>query len=223
MFNQKYIILYIDRNRIQLFGGSLTGIVTIEIPDAIVSDVDIIRKDDIYTLIKQCVKQYALSGQLVIVLSQAIYFEKLFPNIDSPQTESDILKFFDSVPYESVWTKVYQTPKGKHAVAINKAFYEAYRQGFLLQGLSTRALIPSSVLGQESTKQALDKQMADYIYNNIDTLTKQSILDTQETALPTIREEKESPNTKPKSNIVPLLSVFGLLLVILIVVAITQL
>lgn len=224
MFNQKYIILFIDRAQIQLYGGNLTGIVTIEIPETILNDGDILRKDDLYTLIKQCVKQYALtSGQLIMVLSEALYFEKIFFSADTPQTESDILKFFDSIPYDSVWTKVYQTEKGKHAVAVNKVLYEAFHQGFLLQGLSTKALVPSSVLGQIGAKRVLDKPMAEYILGNVEAVTKQSLLDAQELGLSTPQEKLDANKNKPKSNIGLLLGVFGVLLVVLIIVVLTQL
>jgi hypothetical protein len=224
MFNQKYIILFIDHNKIQLYGGILTGIVTIDIPQSILNDGDITRKDDLYTLIKQCVKQYALiGGQLIMVLSETMYFEKMFTSTDNPQTESDILKFFDSIPYESIWTKVYQTEKGKHAVAVNKVLYEAFHQGFMLQGLSTKALIPSFVLGPAGTKRVLDKPMADQILGNIEAVTKQSLLDVQELGISTPQEKLDANKNKPKSNILPLLGVFGVLLVVLIIVVITQL
>jgi hypothetical protein len=224
MFNQKYIILFIDRGRMQLFGGNLTGIVTIEIPPAIFSDLDVIRRDDLYTLIKQCVKQYNLTGSsLIMVLSEATYFEKLFPPGDNSEIDSTILKFFDTVPYEAVWTRVYQTEKGKRAIAINKSLYEAFHQGFTLQGLSTKALLPSCVLGQMSVKRTLDKQLADYIVNSIDSLAKQSLLDESEASQSSVPGEIELPASKKKSNVPLLLGVFGVLLIILIVVVLTQL
>jgi len=223
MFNQKYIILFLGRNRIQLFGGNLTGIVTIEIPQSIQSDVDILRKDDLYTLIKQCVKQYVLVGQLIIVLSQETYFEKLFVPPDNPQTESDILKFFDSIPYEAIWTKVYQTEMGKRAVAVNKVIYEAFHQGFILQGLPTKAVIPAFLLGQMGAKNTLDKPLAEYVFNNIETLAKQGLLDTQEIESVTSPSDVESNTSKPKSNLPLLFGVFGILIFILFIVIATQL
>jgi hypothetical protein len=224
MFNQKYIILFIDHSKIQLYGGNLTGIVTIEIPESILTDGDILRRDDLYTLIKQCVKQYALiGGQLIIVLSEAMYFEKMFLSTDTPKTESDILKFFDSIPYESTWTKVYQTEKGKHAVAVNKVLYEAFHQGFLLQGLSTKALIPSFILGPVGMKRALDRPMADHILGNVEAVTKQSLLDAQELGISTPQEKLDANKNKPKSNVGLLLGVFGVLLVVFLIVVITQL
>jgi hypothetical protein len=223
MFNQKYIILFIDRARIQLYGGGISGIVTIDIPDVIISDIDVLEKEELYTFIKKCVKQYMMRGaQLIIVLSQATCFEKLFDLPDTSQTESEIFKFFDSVPYESIWTKVYLTQKGKRAVAVNKELYEVFHQGFMLQGIPTKAIIPACVLGQVGVKHALDKQMADYIFGNVESLVKQSILDTHQTGTPASPAKEIEPKNTQKSNVLLLVSAFGALVLVLVVVLVIQ-
>jgi hypothetical protein len=170
MFNQKTIlILFIERNRFQFFGGTLTSVVTIDVPETIIRDFDVIQKDGFYTLIKQWVRQYNLAlSELIIVYSDASYFEKLFVSTENPQNETDILKFFDTIPFESIWTKVYPTPTGKRALGVNKSLYEAIHQGFSLQGVSTRAVLPAFTLGTFSTAHSLDAAMAGYIIKNID-------------------------------------------------------
>jgi hypothetical protein len=74
MFNQKSVlVLFIDRLGIQLFGGTLQSIVSLQIPETIVKDWEVISKDGLYTLIKQWVKQYSLSGSRSFVsLNQSI-------------------------------------------------------------------------------------------------------------------------------------------------------
>jgi len=211
-------MLFIHRNRFQLYGGNLTGIVTLEVPDSVLRDMEVIQKDGLYTLIKQWVKQYALSGsELVIVFSSATYFEKLFPAGEREQTEHDILKFFETVPYESIWTKVYSADKGKRAVACNKTFYETIHQGFSLQGVPTKAVIPSFALGALSGKIALDAELIQFILKNLDNLTKQSLLDTQELGF-TPASESKGPTVpaKKRSNLPLLVGVFGLLIVVLV-------
>ena len=212
-------MLFIHRNRFQLYGGNLTGIVTLEVPDGVLRDMEVIQKDSLYTLIKQWVKQYALLGsELVIVFSTATYFEKLFPAGEHEQTEHDILKFFETVPYEFIWTKVYSMDKGKRAVACNKTFYETIHQGFSLQGVPTKAVIPSFALGTLSGKTALDAELIQYILKNLDNLTRQSLLDVQELGFTPVAESKELvASAKKKTNLPLLLGVFGLLIVVLVV------
>lgn len=220
MFNQKSIILlFIERNRFQFCGGSLPSIVTIDVPESIIHDLDVIQKDAFYTLIKQWVKQYNLiASELVIVFSESSYFEKIFSSAESTQVETDILKFFDTVPYESIWTKVYPAPGGKRAVGVNKALYDAIHQGFSLQGVSTRAVLPAFALGAESHKHILDSSLFDYVVKNIDVLGKQSLFDNTELVIPASPGQSDSAKPQKKNSRLPLLlGVFGFLMLILVV------
>ena len=225
MFNQKsIIILFVDRNRFQLFGGNLTGIITLEIPETLIHDLDVVERDGFYTLIKQFVKQYNVMGsQLVLILSEATYFEKIFSTTERAQIETDVLKFFDMVPFETIWTKVYASEKGKRAIAISKTLYEAIHQGFSLQGLPTKAVIPAFALGSQSSKRNMDTELGEYIMKNLDSLIKQSLLDSQELSLIAPQEKKEEQIVSKKSSNLPLLiGVFAVLIIILVVVVIMQ-
>jgi len=224
MFNQKSIlILFINRNTFQIFGGTLTGIVTIEVPESILRDGDVISEDGAYTLIKQMVKQYILTGsQLFIVLSDISYYEKIFSSVETTQLENDVLNFFNVVPYESLLTKVYDIEKIKRALAVNKALYETIRQGFSLQGIPIKAIVPACVLGTFGTKHIMDVAMANEIMRNVDGLTKQSFLDSQEVNVPVSRPEEVLTSPKKKSQLPLLLGVFGVLIAILVIVILMQ-
>jgi hypothetical protein len=225
MFNQKnIIILFVDRNRFQLYGGNLTGIVTLDVPEVFIRDLDVVGRDGFYTLIKQLVKQYNIMGsQLVLVLSEATYFEKVFSMNERAQIETDVLKFFDMVPFETIWTKVYASEKGKRAVAISKTLYEAIHQGFSLQGLPTKAVIPAFALGPYSGKRVMDRELGEYVMKNLDSLTKLSLLDSQELSLIVPQEKKEEQVVSKKNSNLPLLvGVFAVLIVILILAIVMQ-
>jgi hypothetical protein len=227
MFNQKsIIILFVDRNRFQLYGGNLTGVVTLEIPEVLIHDMDVIGKDGLYTQIKQWLKQYNIIGsQLVVILSEVSYFEKIFSPSEHTQVETDVLKFFDTVPYETIWTKVYAAEKGKRGVAISKSLYEAIHQGFALQGLPTKAVIPAFALGPEIHKRTMDNALGEYVMNNLDSLMKFSLLDSQELSQTVPLEKREEGKVTPKqsSNLPLLIGVFGVLLSILVIVVVMQL
>ncbi len=223
MFNQKYIILFIDRNRFYLCSGVVSNIAVLDVPESILHDLEVIQKDGFYTLIKQWVKEYALVGsQLIIVLSTRTYFEKLFLTAEYDQIESDILKFFDTVPYEAIWTKVYPADKGKRAVALNKSLYEALYQGFALQGVTEKAILPEFTLGAFAGKQALTAETAEYVFKNVDILSKQSLLDIQESITASLPPKGDAAVSKKKSNLPALLGVFGMLILILVILLLTR-
>ena len=224
MFNQKSIlILFINRNTFQLFGGNLTGIVTVEVPESILRDGDVISADGAYTLIKQMAKQYVLTGsQLFVVLSDLMYYEKIFSLVQSTQLENDVLSFFNVVPYESLLTKVYDFEKGKRAVAVNKTLYETIRQGFALQGIPVKAVVPACQLGSSAGAHTLTAEIASGIMRNIDNLTRQSILDTADAGPIASESANTSSSPKKKSQLPLLLGVFGILAVILVVIILMQ-
>ncbi len=220
MFNKKSIIvLFIDRNRFQFYGGSLSGIETLDVPEAQMHDLDIVNRDSFYTLVKQWVKQHALVGaQLILIFAETSYFEKVFSSKEPAELETEIIKFFDTVPFETSITKVYDAPNGKRPVAINKTLYEAIRQGFLLQGLSTRGVLPVSSLGPQGLKRALDRDMGEYVLKNLDTLMRQSIAEAGDLTGGIVHKSEEHAVVQKKKSSLPLLlSIFGVLLVVLVV------
>lgn len=214
MFNRKSIIvLFIDRNTFQLYGANLTGVVVLEVPQTQIRDLEVVNIDEFYTFVKQWVKaKGVVDAQLVIIFSPLSYFEKTITVPDPALLETNVIQFFDSVPFESTFVHVYDVPKGKWAVAVNKALYEAVRQAFFLQGISTRAVLPLFVLGPQNNKKSLDAQLGDYVIKNLDTLMHQSMIEV-------VDRVQELPNTpKQKSNLLLLLVVFGVLLSVLLVV-----
>lgn len=222
MFSQSTGVIFINRNALQLFSPNLSSVVTCVFPEALVHDLDIMNKDNFYTLIKQWVKQYNLSGlSVIVVLSEETYFEKLFSTVNQPQLETDILKFFDSVPFESIKTKIFDSPKDKHAIVVNKTWLDTIQQGLVLQGFSIRAVVPAFALGKLSTKRVLDKEVVEYVTRNADALTKQTIIDVadnQEIEMKPVG----SPAPQKNKNLPVLLGVFGALLLILVIVFVLQ-
>jgi hypothetical protein len=225
MFNQKSIIvLYIDRGRLQFFGGSLPTVMTLDIPGAIVRDLEVVNKDALYTFIKQWIKQVNLqSGQLVIVIGESTYFEKVIEPTEAAFLETEAIKFFDTVPFESIWTKIFPQDKIRRAVAVNKTYIDAICQAFFLQGFQTRAVVPMFALGPLAVKRALDAQMGEYVVRSIDTLSKYTLMDTSGGSSSLESPKGESGALPPNKNLALLLGAFGFLLLILVIVALTQL
>ena len=221
MFNKKSIlVLFIDRNRFQFYGANFTGVETLDVPEAYLRDLDVVNHDGLYTLVKQWIKQHSLSGvQLILVFAETSYFEKVFSSAQPAEQETEIIKFLDAVPFESAITKVYDVPNGKRPVAINKALYEAIRQGFLLQGLPTKGAIPIFTLGALGTRRALDTEMGEYVLKNIDALLRQSLIEVQDSSAPSPQGPAgQMAAPAKKSNLPLLLGAFGVLLIILLVV-----
>lgn len=217
MFNIKpIIVLFLDRNRFQFYGGNLSGVISVDVPVTSIKDLEVVNIDELYSFIKQCVKQYALgNADLVIVLSESSYYTKAFQISEDEKTEIQILKFFELVPFDATLTKVYTLEKEKYAVATNKAFLDAIVHGFQLQGLQNRCVLPQSRIEPMRQKQSLDTLFASYVMKNIDTLSKQSITEYSSQVQPKV-ENKPIKGAEKHSSLPALLGVFGILMVILI-------
>src|SRR5690349_1011374 len=133
--NKSVIVVFVDRNRLQFYGGGLSTILALEIPPTIMRDMDVVNRDAFYALINQWLKQNNLSGaQLFFILAPNTYFEKMIVTKGENEQETEILKFYDSVPFEELTTKVMSVDGGKRAFAVHKIFLEAIRHAFMLQG-----------------------------------------------------------------------------------------
>jgi len=220
MFNQKIIALFIHRNTFQFFGGAISGVFTVEVPSTVLRDIDVVNKDALYILIKQWVTEHALSdGHIVIVLSDADYFEKIISAKESVQMESDVLKFFDSIPFESSLTKVYPHEQGKRAIAVNNVLCETLSAGFALQGVNVKGIVPAFVLGEQKAKHSMDAEMAQYIMKNMDMYLKQNMMNHHDVHTHDVQYAKTESTTVPpkqKSKLPMLLGVFGVLIAIML-------
>lgn len=224
MFGQSgsTLIVFVDRSRLQFYGGRLSSVLSLDIPPAILHDLEVVNKDALYTLVNQWLKQNNLGGnQLFIVLSPTTYFEKQITSQTETEQETEILKFYDTVPFEEMTTKVLSQDGGKRAVAANSEFLEAIRHAFALQGLRVVGVIPAFVLGSLAAKRWLDAEMGAFVLKHLEALRLQNILELSEPGQMPVVVQRETPNSKSNPRLMMMVGVFGVLLLILIVVIFT--
>lgn len=215
------VVVFVDRNRLQFYGSRLQGILTLEIPATLFKDLDIVTKDGFYTFVNQWIKQNNLGGaQLLFVLSPMTYFERVVIATEESRQETEILSFYNSVPFEDLATRVVTIDGKKHAIAANREFIEGIRHAFMLQGYHVSAVIPAVLLGTLSSKRWLDAETGVYVVKHAETLVGQNIV------------EFEEPNVAPPASGVPteknnprlmiMVGIFGVLLLALIVILFTR-
>lgn len=219
MFGQKssVVVVFIDRNRLQFYGSGLSSILTFDIPATIVRDLDVVNRDAFYTLVNQWLKQNNIGGrELLFVLAPDMYFEKLLVTKGESEQETEILHFYDSVPFEELTTKVLTFENVKRAIAINKEHLEAVRHAFLLQGYRVSAVIPALALGTLSAKRWLDAEMGLYVVKHTDTLREYNVVDTEDQNQAAATPAAAVPTTKTNPRLMIMVSVLGILLLVLI-------
>lgn len=219
--NASIVVVFIDRNRLQFYSTRMPDILALEIPATISKDLDIVNKDGFYTLVNQWVKQNNLSGaQLFFVLSPMTYFERIITSAEESRQETDILSFYNSVPFDELATRVVTIEGKKHAIAVNREFIESIRHAFMLQGYHVMSVVPAVLLGTLAAKRWLDKETGAYVVKHVDTLAAQNIVESEEqnVAVPASRV----PTEKNNPRLMIMVSIFGVLLLALIVVVFTR-
>jgi hypothetical protein len=221
--NSSIVVVFVDRNRLQFYGSGLSSILVLDIPTTIVRDLDVVNRDALYTLVNQWLKQNNLGGsQLFFILAPDTYFEKSLITKGESEQETEILHFYDSVPFEELTTKVLTFENGKRAFAINKEYLEAIRHAFLIQGHRVVVAVPALALGTLAAKRWLDAEMGSYVLKHADMLQEYNVVDFEEQNQAATAPASAVPTTKTNPRLMIMVGILGVLLLVLILFIFTR-
>ena len=208
------IVVYIDRNALTLYRGDREAVGLLRIPETIVRDLEVLDKDTLYGLISGWIQGINISASdLVCILGQSVYYAKELSGADKQATEDEALAFFESIPFDSIHSRIYSAEKGKRAIAVNAALCDAIQKAFTLQGFHVRAIVPVGVMGNMSTKQGLDGELGSWTVKNMELVAHQSIVAGQ----PQGEAALEGGTAHKKSQLPLLLGFLGILVLFLII------
>lgn len=213
MLGQKsWLTILLSGNSLQIIGQDLNAPQTIPLPPTLVSNMEVINKDGLYTLITDWVKSRTYTNtNIVLLLAPDLCFEHQFVSVEQDKVDSETLQFLDTVPFENVLSRTYSLGEGRQIIAVNKDFVMSVVQGFMLHGYTTKVVVPSRLVQAEVT---LTPEIESYAFKHLTELTRDSLLSPI-----TPQPKVDLPRTdKPKSSLPLLLSVFGVLLAILVFV-----
>lgn len=217
------IICFIHRNTVQFFSFGSGVIVSMDIPATAISNLEVVNKDELYVFINEWLKRNTIGGdRMLFVLSGATYFDRQIEGADESGQETQILKFYDTVPFEELITKVVPVNGGKHVFAVNKPYLEAIQHAFYLQGIQSTGVIPAFVLGPHSAKQRIDPEMGTYIIKHADTFSSYSLSDAQDMSASTIAAMPTSSIKKSNTRMMAMVGIFSFLVLVLIVMLLTR-
>lgn len=222
MLGQKnWLVIMVTKNSLQLVGLGEVKIETILIPPQIINNLEPINKDGLYTLVIDWLKQRPhTSANIIWLLAPEVYFEHTFTSGEQDKIDSETLQFLDIVPFEDVSSRVYNNLDGsRHIIAVNKELIMSLIQAFALQGYSTKAIVPSKVVGGEAT---LTSEIEKAALKRASELARESLFTTMvpatQVSAATTPVAAGTGEPKPKSQLPLLLGVFGVLLAILVFV-----
>jgi len=219
MLGQKnWLVIMVSSNSLQLVGLGEEKIETLIIPPQIISNMEVINKDGLYTLITDWLKlRPHTSAEIIWLLAPDICFEHTIKSNEQDKIDSETLLFLDTVPFEEVLSKLYKPLEWRLIVAVNKDLILSLIQGFTLHGYVTKVVVPSRLVQGEST---LSSEIERNAIKHASELTKESLISSPSPVENLVAQEAQSTNkqSKEKSSLPVLLGVFGVLLTILLAV-----
>lgn len=209
-------IVFLDRNKLLFYGGNTSSVLSMEIPATLVSDLEVLDRDGLYVFVNQWLKQNQLGMDLYMIISSNSYYDQFITGTTESAQETEILKFYDMVPFDDLLTKIMTVDGAKRVFAMNKTYIDAIRNAFALQGRKVSLIFPVGVLGQFAKNRWMDAQMGDYVLKHLNELRMYNVAEGSVKESYVLSQTKNTQESKTSPRLMIMVGVFGLLLLILI-------
>jgi hypothetical protein len=216
MIGKNWLVILLSKNSMQLVGLGDEKIQTLPIPGTVISNMEVVNKDALYTLITNWLNNRPHTGaEIIWILAPDICFEHVITSTEQALIDSETLQFLDSVPFEEVLSRVYKPLEWRLIIAVNKDLIMSAIQGFILHAYPTKAVVPGRVLQAEGV---LTQEIAQNAVKHAAELGRESLVSAPSPVItaPVQPTNASAQESKPKSQLPLLLGVFGVLLVILV-------
>lgn len=205
-------VIYLLRDRFQLYSPFLRQIVEFRFSPDMVLDLDVLNGD----LLQEQVKVFVTNGKiapsnLIFVLNDSSYFVKDFsmiaqtppaaqkPGQTAPPPATISMKdlqpqidmFVEHVPYENVVSQTFPLKNGLRVCAVNQDLFKTVQRAFESLGFTVELIIPGMVLGGGlSAKPVLDGVLTSTTLQKAPAL-KQFDMKSQDAFSPTPKKQDE--------------------------------
>lgn len=199
LFDKPKILIFLKRQSLLVVDGE-GKIHTIQFPQEVVRDLEIVNHGNFVKLVSDLVKSIkAVKVEAIVIFAKEVIFEKL---IDVSSGGSDELKesFFAQVPFdrESLLKKVIEEQKGVRLVCANGDFIKTLRLAFREFGIHITVAVPATIFAISASGNALSVADALAISRNKLALDKGNFL-VQEAQ----RKEKNEDSEKEDRELAP--------------------
>ena len=231
-------IIYILRDKLQLYTPNLPSILEFRFLPEFIRDLDIVNKELLFNLLDLFIKTNKIpqTSFIIVISDSASIIKDFLPTPQTTQTTSpNIDEFLQHIPFEEISSKKILLPNGIRAYATNKDLYESIREFLIHIGSEVTYILPGTIIGPElhptldanGINAILKKYPSAKEYN----LATQPLLQFT-TSKKENHEEKEieteTPNIETnekksdKKRTIILIAVFAILLIVLTIVYLTQ-
>lgn len=173
-------IIYIDRNTLHLFFEGKGGPIVFELPKTVISDLEIINKEQLDLQIKSFIETNKIPhSQGTIILSDNIVFEKEIARVvDETQQEQEVRKFLDAIPFEHVGFRTVPTQNGVKVAAANQDLYQSVKDALEKMNFKIIHVVPATLLekNEKDALNSLSQESIKPLLKKLDTLKNVDLL-----------------------------------------------
>lgn len=217
MVKRQSAVAFIDSNKIIFYAKNIKSNLQLDLPQDVVSDLDVVGRDKFDQLIDTFFQTDGLKNiefDLVMVLSQQVTFEKDFDETATEVKHDDIQRFLDMVPFEDILNNTFKINKKIKIVAVNKILYDALHSAFERNKAYVSLVTPMAVLVETNPEFASNIDLA-VISSKVESLKQYGLIDVNGGSLE--RERKNSIGIKKKDvRLYLLIGAMALLFIILL-------
>jgi hypothetical protein len=245
-------VIYLQKDRLQLYLSETTNVIEMVFPRELVRDLDIVDKQNFEMLIKAFLTANTIpAADYTIVIADNAAFIRDFsqPPPVQPQSPQEaqaaqnvfqanlhtlINTYIEHVPFEHVVSKTFPIKNGTRVFASNRDLYDDIQIVLEKEGSSVSLILPAFITGVFANKPGLDVAAATYLLQHTNALKQYDLTEvpmfTAETHENKQEKEIEESYVVPQTNKKPdkkrlyvLVCVFAFLIVILVIMVIANL
>lgn len=175
------IVILLTNSKLYFYSGD--GIISLDFPPEVVHDMDIKNKEALSNLVSVFIQNNKLSpAQIYFVLSETVCFSRDFAISDPANTEkvdADAQNFLDSIPFNTVISKIYKTASAQRVVGANQDLIDTILDAFAVKGFGLTALVPANIYHDFGAENQLTPTFAKAVLSEKELTTKGSMINAE--------------------------------------------
>lgn len=217
MAKRQFAIFFLDTNKAYFFGSNIEQALQMEIPADVMAYWDIVSRDKLYQIIQTLVSGNKIEPVplLILLAPSASYEMDAPPNKPSEESNGDIEKFLDSIPFDKVMSRSYKLQSQTKIVGANRDIYEAIKHGFERFHFTTVGVVPLGFL-QKVMPEIGTTLNFETLAGKFEAMKQYSLITSEELSSigksTIVQQDAEKPNP---ARLYGLIGVFGVLLLVL--------
>lgn len=210
LFGRKKIVIYLKRSSLEIYTNDQKGQVSqLEFPQGVTKYEEIVDKSKFENLLSSFfAKQIEKKGEIIILLSEEITFQKTLDASLTPQEEFQ--KFVAKIPFDpqKLIAKQIAVQNQTYFVGTNKNIYETIANALKINNNNVRAVVPAIVFG--ITGQSINSVDIAKVFSSGNILRAANLL--REKAGQNMPAKTRIENIRKKNVTQAILAVFAILL-----------